>query len=502
MFIFRRPPAETALRPWLFDDMRRMLIVLLWLACGLPLEGSGQAPATEGSAYGGVLQTPVSPAAAASLPYRWDVELAGLNVFWNNNIIASSPLRWRRQADTLDLSGQLVQGSARRWGALHEELHLLNVLFRLPWREGSWPARRGLVLGAGWNLRGYTSIDRLQYRWADSLKTMTAFLRANALDRDGRGRGVLQQWMEWYATGAVTLLENSAERLAAGATLKLSKGMGAAVADLQAVRVSTEKLPGQASALVFTAASGRYGYSENLEELDDAEGIGDAWSALGNGSPLSIGMDLGISYVRRLPAYIAGFRDDDPARYDWKADIAITDLGRLRYPLGQESRIFHGPQDVDVARFSGLTRDVPNLSAFNDSLEALGDIAPWAGDITISLPTALRLGLDKYVGHHVYLHGAVVLDASFLNPGVDYRVKELSYVMITPRWEILRVGVYAPLYMNIHGSAMAGLAVRLGPLVAGVHDLGWLFSDRPSGGGYLALVIRSLPRKAPDCPTY
>jgi hypothetical protein len=91
---------------------------------------------------------------------------------------------------------------------------------------------------------------------------------------------------------------------------------------------------------------------------------------------------------------------------------------------------------------------------------------------------------------------------AFLNPGVDYKINPVSYVMLTPRWEIKRIGVYAPVYMNFHGSLMAGAALRVGPLLVGVHDFGWLFHDRQSGGGYVALDVRGLFKKNSECPTF
>jgi hypothetical protein len=125
----------------------------------------------------------------------------------------------------------------------------------------------------------------------------------------------------------------------------------------------------------------------------------------------------------------------------------------------------------------------------------------WPGAFSVSLPTALRINVDKNLGTHFYVNARLVLDMSFLVPGVDYKIRQDSYLMLTPRWEVKRFGVYAPLYLNVHGSLMAGAALRLGPLVAGVHDLGWLFRNQAKGGAYVGLVIKGLFKKKDECPS-
>lgn len=198
-----------------------------------------------------------------------------------------------------------------------------------------------------------------------------------------------------------------------------------------------------------------------------------------------------------------GFGDDDPANYDWKLEAALTDIGRLKYPLGDQSMIIKGLKgQTSVDRFSHMVNDASTLNKFNDSLSTMADMESWAGSFSVSLPTALRINIDKNMGSHLYINARMVLGMSFLNVGVDYKSKQISYLALTPRWEIKRFGVYAPLYVNTQGSLMAGGAIRLGPLITGVHDFKWLFQNSRSGGAYITVVIRGLLKGKKDCPTF
>src|SRR5699024_7487708 len=146
--------------------------------------------------------------------------------------------------------------------------------------------------------------------------------------------------------------------------------------------------------------------------------------------------------------------------------------------------------------------DASSLSKINDTLSHILGMAPWEGYMSVSLPTRLRVDFDKNIGHHFYVNAHVNLDASFLTPGVDYNSKSLSYMTITPRWEKKSIGFSLPLYINEKGRFLAGGAVRLGPLVAGVHDFGWLFHHTPNGGAYVGIVIKGFSKKKCDCPTF
>lgn len=447
-----------------------------------------------GSAYSPIINMATQPSSGADMPYRWGVELAGIHSFWNNNMVSVSPAKFNWKQDTIDVNKYLLEGKGKRWGTVQADIHLLHFLFHLP-RHEKW------VVGAGWNIRGRTFFDKLNYDYEDSMTTFAPFLEANAVGQLQKGRMADQQWTEWFVNASTLLRENKFEKVAVGANLKLLKGMSGVVIDIEGLEIDRQKNDQGHVSINYLA--GRYGYSKNLEELGKNSSTDKQVKTLMNGSPFSLGLDIGFTYTRKRPVYIAGFTNDKPTDYKWKLAVSITDIGRLKYPLGSESRVVNGVKDnIDLNSIEQRIQKTSTLNEFNDSLALLVNIQPWEGAVSITLPTALRISFDKNLNDHFFINAHMVLDAAFLNVGADFKTRTVSYLTVTPRWENKRAGVYTPLYLNEYGSFMVGAAIRLGPLVAGIHDFGWLFDHKRGGGAYVALVIKSLFKEKTYCPTF
>lgn len=475
--------------------LEKIFVSILILYFGLLKHADAQHfSAFSGSVYAPVINTAVQPSSGAEMPYRWGIEIGGVNTFWNNNILSISPAKFDWNQDTINLNDYLLSGKGRRWGTIQGDVHLLNFLFHVP-RHEKW------VIGAGWNVRSHTLLDRFNYDYSDSMTTFAPFLEANAVGRPQKGRIVDQQWNEWFINISTLVRENKFEKLAVGASLKLLKGMTGVAIDLKGLRIDPQKNNNGHVSVNYLA--GRYGYSRNLEKLSEKNSTKEQMKTLVNGSPFSLGLDVGFTYTRKDPVYIAGFTNDEPTDYEWKLAVSLTDIGRLKYPLGSESRTVNGiKEDIDLDHTEQKLNGLSTLNEFNDSLAQVLNMQPWKEAVSITLPTALRISFDRKLQHNFFINTQLVLDVSFLVPGADYKTHTISYLTVTPRWEKKRVGFYAPVYLNKYGSFLVGGAFRLGPLVAGVHDFGWLFGHKKSGGAYVALVIKSLFREKEECPTF
>jgi hypothetical protein len=82
--------------------------------------------------------------------------------------------------------------------------------------------------------------------------------------------------------------------------------------------------------------------------------------------------------------------------------------------------------------------------------------------------------------------------------------RELNGLTVTPRWEKKNIGFYMPVQFNTQGNLLVGGAVKLGPLLIGLHNLDWLFGrmDKLRGGGYIAIHIKpkdSTEKTRMDC---
>ncbi|MGH2643401.1 MAG: hypothetical protein ACRDE2_05600, partial [Chitinophagaceae bacterium] len=299
----------------LFHVIRILTFILIISIIFLSYANGQQFTATEGSIYGGTLNTDVQPASGVNMPFYWDVEIAGINSFWNNNIFSFSPAKWKWKTDSLKVDGHLISGNKKRWGTVQADVHLLNFLFR-------WPHKNNLVVGAGLNIHSRVYPENMDFLYEDSIKTIEDLLQDNAYNTLQQGTLINQQWMEWYATVSKVIFDNQRERFTAGVTMELLKGMTAEVIDISGLSVSTNKLSNP-NDLVFTYAEGRYGYSQNIEDLNNNSTTGENIHTLTNGSPVSPGLSFGVSYLVRKQDIVPGFTQEEPAGYNWKIEASL-----------------------------------------------------------------------------------------------------------------------------------------------------------------------------------
>ena len=117
------------------------------------------------------------------------------------------------------------------------------------------------------------------------------------------------------------------------------------------------------------------------------------------------------------------------------------------------------------------------------------------------------LNVDRFITGAWYINGNASLNVSSIT-GNDHRLTDLNLLTITPRWETRRLGFFLPIQFNTKQQLWVGGAVKLGPLLLGVHNWANVFSKNKmqNGGGYLALVLRPWKNtgtrldKRLDCP--
>ena len=69
----------------------------------------------------------------------------------------------------------------------------------------------------------------------------------------------------------------------------------------------------------------------------------------------------------------------------------------------------------------------------------------------------------------------------------------MNVVTLTPRWETRKKGFYLPVYFNTRNQLWLGGAVRLGPVLFGVHNWNNIFSTKKiqRGGSYIAIIVKA-----------
>jgi hypothetical protein len=189
------------------------------------------------------------------------------------------------------------------------------------------------------------------------------------------------------------------------------------------------------------------------------------------------------------------YDDAEKLEYDWKIGISLLDLGKNQFKHGRFSRHFSGVRtDVSEQELENKFTSPDNMQDFYDSLETIVQTLQSPGaDFNISPPTRLVINVDRPIQENFFINGELTINFFSTQNDKHPHTRELNFLTITPRWETALLGTYMPIQFNTQGQLWIGTAVKAGPLVVGIHDWRWLFSNRKvfNGGGYLALIIRN-----------
>lgn len=459
-----------------------LLACTLWLVTG---ETNAQNyHAIQGSSFAGALGVQNNPASIVNTPFKWDVVLVGTQVKSSTNTFSihdysllSSPANSLYHIDN---------GEYARKSRLAFNVNLLNARIAIG-RKSS------IAFGA--NIRSYTNLQTSNYNYADTVRNTTDFLRINQGVNSVNAKLLSSSWFEGYITYARTISDNEFGRLNAGVTVKVSRGLSGAFANIDNISYSRNT---QNNRTVYTVNSANlgYGYSSNYDRIQtnnsSSQNLSDFVSSTDGGGSI----DLGFEYLVKPQGISNDPADDDYYDYDWKLGAALLDIGASQYKYGLQSRIISGIK----TNISNTTLDdkfdstVKTVRQFNDSLGTIVNSNYPGGKFIVMNPTRLVVNLDHYLTGNFYINAEVSINVplSGIKKGY-YGVKEINLFTVTPRWETKRFGFYLPIQYTNQNNFWVGGAFKAGPVLFGLHNLVNLFSKTSvqNGGGYVALVLRA-----------
>ena len=264
-----------------------------------------------------------------------------------------------------------------------------------------------------------------------------------------------------------------------------------------------ELVNGTDTAYMLTNAYTIYGYSSNY---DNASSNNPSVRDFVRNTVTRLGLSLGVEYL------VYDTEPDNPGinknlNYTWKIGAAIMDIGSNTYKASTYSGKFSNvnPNVTDTA-IAVKIRGINSINGFHDSLATIFSSTSSIGEnFIISNPTRLVINVDRKLDHNFYVNTNLSLNFYSTSSYNKLRTRELNLLTVTPRWETLAWGAYLPIQYNTQGQLWIGAAVKLGPLLLGIHNIGLLKKD-PSlnGGGYLMLSIHPFSKKKVvtrlDCP--
>ncbi len=476
--------------------LRRVSLVVL-LLCKLSVISAQNYHAVQGSPYAGSMGVVNNPASILMAPHPWDVTIfsqqaeASTNaIVIHNYSLLSSP---KKSSFTIN------NGDYSRFANINFNTHLLNARVAID---------RKHAFAFGVNLRGYGRIKTSPYNFVDTIQSLNNFFGMNENTSKWKGNFTGSSWLEVFGTYSQTIFDNSDNRLNAGITVKVMRGIAGGFTQIGDVTVE-KTIHDNHPIYSINGGTLRYGYSSNFDEWQNNKTTHQNINDFIHNSKTGFAVDLGVEYLIK-PEAVTRWYDDDYFDYDWKISVSLLDLGYNQYAFSRQSRkMTNGSgritDDTLVNKFINIT----GIQSFNDSLAGIATtISPLQGRFNVLNPARLVVNVDRYLNNHFYLNGEVSLNLSSIINRNGLYVQDMNLLTITPRWETMRLGFYLPLQLTTDGLFWAGAACKLGPLLLGVHNLNNIFSKNKmqNGGAYVALVITPFnltkikTDKRLDCP--
>ncbi len=171
-------------------------------------------------------------------------------------------------------------------------------------------------------------------------------------------------------------------------------------------------------------------------------------------------------------------------------------MGYGQYHFGQYSTRARNikPDITDTRLDQTFDSTINSVETFRDSLATVFTTAGrYSGKFRINHPGRLVVNVDKFITAAFFLNVDLSVGLSSLSAGDNQVVKDMNLLTLTPRWETRKKGFYLPVYYNYRNQLWIGGAVRLGPVLLGVHNWSNLFSKKKMqrGGGYLAIILKA-----------
>ena len=210
---------------------------------------------------------------------------------------------------------------------------------------------------------------------------------------------------------------------------------------------------------------------------------------------MGLGLSIGIEYV--LYNSYQNNNGNTNTNYAWKFGASIMDIGTNSFAPSRNSTVFNNPiQGMPDYQVDAKLYSPASLQQLRDSLASLfQNSATITDNFTVSNPTRLVINVDRNLGNHFYVNGDLSLNFFSTSSAGKLHSRELNLLTVTPRWETTALGFYLPIQYNTQGQLWMGAALKLGPLIMGIHSFGIMKTNpRLNGGGYLMLSIHPFGR--------
>jgi hypothetical protein len=471
-----------------------LMALLLMMAAGSHAQSYH---ALNGSPYAGVNAMFVNPAATVNAAYKWDVNLLSIQEVLSNTgfVVNNMSLTDYSQASAAITSGFKTRSLQGNFDGT-----LLNARFNINSKSAIAFGIRGKCL---------VNAKAEPFVFTDSIADVPDFLKANNGTNYLQGYGTHSGWLELNLNYSRVIQQSDNDRFTIGLTAGYTKALSGLHANAYQLNYMDIIDPNGNPDYAATGGSIKAAYSSNYALLDENKSIGDNLKTFYKNTHSSINLNVGFEYLfRRGSAYEEEALNAE--NYEWKIGVSIMDIGKNIFTPADGS--FKASNPTSLATSSALTSSNNNVSSIRGLRNTLSTYVNTIDSLTsnfvIANPTRMVMSVDKNLGNHFYVNTQLNINFFSTQPWDAIKTREINLLTVTPRWETRQLGIYFPVQYNTQGQLWVGGALKLGPLLLGLHNLdmfNWLKTGTQTynGGGYLLINIHPFKPKTKDaviCP--
>lgn len=458
--------------------------------------------ALTGSPYAGVSGVYINPASSVNSFYKWDVSLFGIgsttsqNLFQLNNVNLFNP-----PTQTNDTLVTITNYTRTRF--LHNTIGGQALSFRV----NLGPDKAFAVSFRG---RSYTHLNSSKMHIVhDNTLSLANILNQNFIHQPLSVNVIQSAFSEINLNYSQIVSKSNYSKLSVGVNLGILKSLSGVqfFANNITYARNTNTANGQ-DYYTLTSGSVGYMYSKNFKDVDSIKDNTEKAKQFYKLSKSGYAISLGAEYL--VKESYDGIELNN-RNYDWKIGVSIMDLGFNTYEhvSGSATHKFAISNTATDTSFLSELANVKDISRLRDSLTQNFSVTNRLNsEFNIATPARLVLNIDKNLGNHFYINGSATLNFYTTKSQESGTTKELNLFTLTPRYETQLFGFYIPIQFNQQYNTWVGAAIKLGPLVVGVHDISFLKWGKQqtqtlNGGGYVMLNVfgwRNTSNDGIDCP--
>lgn len=430
--------------------------------------------------YAGVSSVWYNPANIADSRYKFDINLIGINSYFNNNYLLvknsalvrrlfyKDPYNSSFAAVKDDLLQEQLPASGKVYARTESNIHF-------PFSFMASTGKRSAI-AITMNNRTINRVDSLNPDLASAL--FSELRDPSMYGKDMRIDSMRYNFLNWQEIGFTysrVILNGDHNFLKLGVTLKwLGANAGAYIQTNNAVVNFKDSVTlSLNSPLIHYARSERADLGQfNRKDI------------LNNVEDQAFGWDAGLVYEYR--AKIKKFRYIDETleekqrrdlnKYMFRIGISVVDMGRFTF----NKKPLTNDHSADILNwdFSGV-----KASSFSDFDTAyskkINYLTGASNTFTYRLPAAVIANIDVHLFGGFYINAAAKAPLESFKKSADTYIAANKWVAITPRYESRFLGVYLPVTYANNRTNM-GLTIKFGPVYFGSNNLAQILSNESS----------------------